>query len=348
MTRQVIAGNVKIGGDAPISVQSMLNIPAHDIEGSVKQAIALEKAGCEIIRAAVPDLEAVKLIVALKNAVKVPIVCDIHFDWRLAVECVAAGVDKVRINPGNIGSADRIKAVADACKQKNVPIRIGINSGSCEKDVLAKYGHPCAEALAESAIKNAEMLERFDFNDIVLSVKSSNVKENYKANILLSQNTNYPLHLGVTEAGTERSGIIKSSAGIGGLLLSGIGNTIRVSLTANPVKEVETAKTLLKVLGLRKGGVEIVSCPTCGRTQIDLIGLANKVEEELLSHDLDIKVAIMGCVVNGPGEAKEADLGIAGGDGCGVVFKKGQVIRKVSEDMLFPALMEEIEKYERS
>ncbi len=348
MTRQVKAGNVKIGGDAPISVQSMLNIPAHDIEGSVKQAIALEKAGCEIIRAAVPDLEAVKLIDALKNAVNVPIVCDIHFDWRLAIECVAAGVDKVRINPGNIGSADRIKAVADACKQKNIPIRIGINSGSCEKDVLAKYGHPCAEALAESAVKNAEMLEKFDFNDIVLSVKSSNVQENYKANILLSQNTNYPLHLGVTEAGTERSGIIKSSAGIGGLLLNGIGNTIRVSLTANPVKEVETAKTLLKVLGLRKGGVEIVSCPTCGRTQIDLIGLANRVEEALLSHDLDIKVAIMGCVVNGPGEAKEADLGIAGGDGCGVVFKKGEVIRKVSEDMLFDALMEEIEKYEQS
>ncbi len=348
MTRQVTAGNVKIGGDAPISVQSMLNIPAHDIEGSVKQAIALENAGCEIIRAAVPDMSAVKLIDALKNAVKVPIVCDIHFDWRLAIECVAAGVDKVRINPGNIGSADRIKAVADACRNKNIPIRIGINSGSCEKDVLNKYGHPCAEALAESAIKNARMLEKFDFNDIVLSVKSSNVQENYKANILLSQNTDYPLHLGVTEAGTERSGIIKSSAGIGGLLLNGIGNTIRVSLTANPVKEVETAKTLLKVLGLRKGGVEIVSCPTCGRTQIDLIGLANRVEEALLSHDLDIKVAIMGCIVNGPGEAKEADLGIAGGDGCGVVFKKGEVIRKVSEDMLFSALMEEIEKYERS
>lgn len=347
MTRQVTAGNVKIGGDAPISVQSMLNVPANDIEGSVKQAIALENAGCEIIRAAVPNMEAVKLIDALKNAVKVPIVCDIHFDWRLAIECVAAGVDKVRINPGNIGSADRIKAVADACKQKNIPIRIGINSGSCEKDVLAKYGHPCAEALAESAIKNAEMLERFDFNDIVLSVKSSNVQENYKANILLSQQTNYPLHLGVTEAGTERSGIIKSSAGIGGLLLNGIGNTIRVSLTANPVKEVETAHTLLKVLGLRKGGVEIVSCPTCGRTQIDLIGLANKVEEALLSYDLDIKVAIMGCIVNGPGEAKEADLGIAGGDGCGVVFKKGEVIRKVPEDMLFSALMEEIEKYEQ-
>ncbi|MBR2152779.1 MAG: flavodoxin-dependent (E)-4-hydroxy-3-methylbut-2-enyl-diphosphate synthase [Clostridia bacterium] len=348
MTRQVTAGNVKIGGDAPISVQSMLNVPANDIEGSVKQAIALENAGCEIIRAAVPDMSAVKLIDALKNAVKVPIVCDIHFDWRLAIECVAAGVDKVRINPGNIGSADRIKAVADACRNKNIPIRIGINSGSCEKDVLNKYGHPCAEALAESAIKNARMLEKYDFNDIVLSVKSSNVQENYKANILLSQNTDYPLHLGVTEAGTERSGIIKSSAGIGGLLLNGIGNTIRVSLTANPVKEVETAKTLLKVLGLRKGGVEIVSCPTCGRTQIDLIGLANRVEEALLSHDLDIKVAIMGCIVNGPGEAKEADLGIAGGDGCGVVFKKGQVIRKVSEDMLFPALMEEIEKYERS
>ena len=347
MTRQVTAGNVKIGGDAPISVQSMLNIPANDIEGSVKQAVALEKAGCEIIRAAVPDMESVKLIDALKNAVNVPIVCDIHFDWRLAIECVAAGVDKVRINPGNIGSADRIKAVADACKNKNIPIRIGINSGSCEKEVLAKYGHPCAEALAESAIKNAEMLERFDFNDIVLSVKSSNVQENYKANILLSQKTDYPLHLGVTEAGTERSGIIKSSAGIGGLLLSGIGNTIRVSLTANPVKEVETAKTLLKVLGLRKGGVEIVSCPTCGRTQIDLIGLANRVEEALLSHDLDIKIAIMGCIVNGPGEAKEADLGIAGGDGCGVVFKKGEVIRKVSEDMLFSALMEEIEKYEQ-
>lgn len=348
MTRQVTAGNVKIGGDAPISVQSMLNVPANDIEGSVKQAIALENAGCEIIRAAVPDMSAVKLIDALKNAVKVPIVCDIHFDWRLAIECVAAGVDKVRINPGNIGSADRIKAVADACRNKNIPIRIGINSGSCEKDVLNKYGHPCAEALVESAIKNARMLEKYDFNDIVLSVKSSNVQENYKANILLSQNTDYPLHLGVTEAGTERSGIIKSSAGIGGLLLNGIGNTIRVSLTANPVKEVETAKTLLKVLGLRKGGVEIVSCPTCGRTQIDLIGLANRVEEALLSHDLDIKVAIMGCIVNGPGEAKEADLGIAGGDGCGVVFKKGQVIRKVSEDMLFPALMEEIEKYERS
>lgn len=347
MTKQVKAGKVIIGGDAPISVQSMLNVPARDIEAGVAQAKELERAGCEIIRAAVPDMESVALIYALKNALDIPVVCDIHFDWRLALECVAAGVDKVRINPGNIGSSDRIKAVTDACKQKNIPIRIGINSGSCEKDVLEKYGHPCAEALAESAIKNAQMLERFDFDDIVLSVKSSNVSENYKANILLSEQTNYPLHLGVTEAGTERSGIIKSSAGIGGLLLAGIGNTIRVSLTANPVKEVETAKTLLKVLGLRKGGVEIVSCPTCGRTQIDLISLANRVESALLSHKSDIKVAIMGCVVNGPGEAKEADLGIAGGDGCGVVFKKGEIIRKVSEDMLFDALMEEIGKYEQ-
>ena len=343
MTRKVFAGNVAIGGGEKITVQSMLNIPAHDTQNSVRQAKELEAAGCEIIRAAVPDMESVSLIEALKNAVNIPVVCDIHFDWRLAIECARRGVDKVRINPGNIGDSERVKAVADICRQKNIPIRIGINSGSVEKDVLAKYGSPCAEALAESAIKNAQMLERFDFGDIVLSVKSSNVSENYKANILLHEQTDYPLHLGVTEAGTTRSGIVKSSAGVGGLLLRGIGDTIRVSLTADPAEEVKTAITLLKTLGLRREGVEIVSCPTCGRTKIDLISLANRVEDALVGCKKNIKVAIMGCVVNGPGEAKEADLGIAGGDGCGVVFKKGEIIKKVPEDKLFEALMEEIE-----
>ncbi len=326
---QVKAGNVKIGGGAKISVQSMLNVPADDIENSVKQAVALEKAGCEIIRAAIPDKDAVKLIPALKEAVSVPIVADIHFDYRLALEAVEAGIDKIRINPGNIGSDDRVKAVADACKAKNIPIRIGVNSGSLEKEILKKYGSPTPEALCDSALYHASLLEKFDFNDIVLSMKSSTVSTMVKAYELASERCDYPLHLGVTEAGTERLGIIKSSAGIGSLLLHNIGDTIRVSLTADPVREIYAAKDILK---------------SCGRTKIDLISLANEVQERLRGCEKNIKVAVMGCVVNGPGEAREADYGIAGGDGMGLVFKKGEILYKVSEDKLVDALIDEINK----
>ncbi len=341
---QVTTGNVKIGGGAKVSVQSMLNIPADDVENSVKQAIELEKAGCEIIRAAIPNKDAIKLIPALKKAVKTPIVADIHFDYRLALEALEAGIDKIRINPGNIGSEDRVKAVADACNRKNVPIRIGVNSGSLEKEILAKYGSPTPQALCDSALYHASLLEKFDFHNIVLSMKSSNVSTMVKAYELASQQCDYPLHLGVTEAGTERLGIIKSSAGIGSLLLHNIGDTIRVSLTADPVKEVYAAKDILKAIDIETGGVQFVSCPTCGRTKIDLISLANEVQERLANCKKNIKVAVMGCVVNGPGEAKEADFGIAGGDGCGLVFKKGEILYKVSEDKLVDALIEEIEK----
>lgn len=341
---QVTTGNVKIGGGAKISVQSMLNIPADDVENSIKQAIELEKAGCEIIRAAIPNKDAIKLIPALKKAVKTPIVADIHFDYRLALEALEAGIDKIRINPGNIGSEDRVKAVADACNRKNVPIRIGVNSGSLEKEILAKYGSPTPQALCDSALYHASLLEKFDFHNIVLSMKSSNVSTMVKAYELASQQCDYPLHLGVTEAGTERLGIIKSSAGIGSLLLHNIGDTIRVSLTADPVKEVYAAKDILKAIDIETGGVQFVSCPTCGRTKIDLISLANEVQERLANCKKNIKVAVMGCVVNGPGEAKEADFGIAGGDGCGLVFKKGEILYKVSEDKLVDALIDEIEK----
>ena len=341
---QVKAGNVKIGGGAKISVQSMLNVPADDIENSVKQAVALEKAGCEIIRAAIPDKDAVKLIPTLKKAVSVPIVADIHFDYRLALEAVEAGIDKIRINPGNIGSDDRVKAVADACKAKNIPIRIGVNSGSLEKEILKKYGSPTPEALCDSALYHASLLEKFDFNDIVLSMKSSTVSTMVKAYELASERCDYPLHLGVTEAGTERLGIIKSSAGIGSLLLHNIGDTIRVSLTADPVREIYAAKDILKSLNIDKSGVQFVSCPTCGRTKIDLISLANEVQERLRGCEKNIKVAVMGCVVNGPGEAREADYGIAGGDGMGLVFKKGEILYKVSEDKLVDALIDEINK----
>ncbi len=341
---QVVAGNVKIGGGAKVSVQSMLNVPAEDIEGSVRQALALEEAGCDIIRAAIPNMDAVKLIPALKNAVKAPIVADIHFDYKLALEAVEAGVDKIRINPGNIGSDDRVKAVAKACANKNIPIRIGVNSGSLEKEILAKYGSPTAQALCDSALYHASLLEKFDFNDIVLSMKSSTVKTMIETYELAAQRCDYPLHLGVTEAGTERFGLIKSAAGIGSLLLKGIGDTIRVSLTADPVREIYAARDILKALDIEKGGVQFVSCPTCGRTKIDLISLANEVQERLRDCKRDIKVAVMGCVVNGPGEAREADYGIAGGDGCGLVFKKGEILYKVSEDKLVDALIEEIEK----
>lgn len=341
---QVSSGKVKIGGGAPVTIQSMLNVPADNIEDSVKQAVALEKSGCEIIRAAIPNREAVRLIPALKEAVSVPIVADIHFDYRIALEAVEAGVDKIRINPGNIGSDDRVKAVAHACNSKNIPIRIGVNSGSLEKSILAKYGSPTPRALCDSALYHASLLEKFDFNNIVLSMKSSTVSTMVKAYELASQLCDYPLHLGVTEAGTERMGIIKSSAGLGALLLKGIGDTVRVSLTADPVKEVYAAYDILKALDIRKGGVQFVSCPTCGRTKIDLISLAQQVQDRLKDCKKDIKVAVMGCVVNGPGEAREADYGIAGGDGCGIVFKKGEILYKVSEDKLVDSLVAEIEK----
>lgn len=341
---QVTAGNVKIGGGAQVSIQSMLNVVSTDIEGSVKQAVELEKAGCEIIRAAIPNMDAVRLIPALKQAVKTPIVADIHFDYKLALEACAAGVDKIRINPGNIGSDDRVKAVAKACKSRNIPIRIGVNSGSLEKEILAKYGHPTPQALCDSALYHASLLEKFDFNDIVLSMKSSTVSTMIKAYELASQQCDYPLHLGVTEAGTERMGIIKSAAGLGSLLLHGIGDTIRVSLTADPVREVYAAKDILNALDIRKSGVQFVSCPTCGRTRIDLVKIAGEVEDRLKDCTKNIKVAVMGCVVNGPGEAREADIGIAGGEGCGLVFKKGEIICKVPEDKLVDTLIEEINK----
>lgn len=324
-----------------IYIQSMLNIHSDDIEGNVKQAVELEKAGCEIIRAAIPDMNAVKLIPAIKNAVKIPLVADIHFDYRLAVESAAAGVDKIRINSGNIGSMDRIKAVVDACKSKNIPIRIGVNSGSLEKELLAKYGSPTPEALVESAMNHAALLERFDFDNIVISIKSSDVKKMIESYRLVAEKCSYPLHLGVTEAGTERMGLIKSAIGIGSLLCDGIGETIRVSLTDEPIKEITAAKDILKCIN-KRGGVKIVSCPTCGRTRIDLIGTAKKVEEALADSDKDITVAVMGCIVNGPGEAREADIGIAGGEGCAVIFKKDGTQRKIKEEDIVSELLAEV------
>ena len=341
MKKRVKVGNCDFG-NGKIYVQSMLNIPADNVEDSVKQAVELEKAGCEIIRAAVPRVEDAKLIFALKNAVDVPIVADIHFDYKIALACVEQGVDKIRINPGNIGSDEKVKAVADACRAKNIPIRIGVNSGSLEKNLLEKYGSPTPEALVESAMNHVRLLNKFDFDDIVISIKSSNVKLMIEAYRLLAQQTEYPLHLGVTEAGTERMGLIKSAVGIGSLLCDGIGDTIRVSLTADPVKEVYAAKDILKACGLGKG-VEIVSCPTCGRTKIDLIGLAEQVEKMLANVDKPIKVAVMGCAVNGPGEAREADIGIAGGNKEGIIFKKGEILRKVPEEQLLSELKKEID-----
>lgn len=338
----VKVGNCTLDGKK-IYIQSMLNIPASDIEESVRQGLELEKAGCEIIRAAIPDMAAVKLIPAIKIAVKIPLVADIHFDYKLALESVAAGIDKIRINPGNIGDFDKVKAVAKACSEKNIPIRIGVNSGSLEKDILAKYGSPTAEALCESALRHAELLERCDFHDIVISIKSSDVPTMIKGYRLLAEKTDYPLHLGVTEAGTKRMGIIKSAVGIGSLLADGIGETIRVSLTADPVEEIYAAKDILSAVG-RGSGVKLVACPTCGRTKIDLIPLAEKVEAAVRDIDKNITVAVMGCVVNGPGEAREADVGIAGGDGCAVLFRKGEIVRKLPETEILTALLEEIEK----
>lgn len=343
ITRTVKAGNVEIGSGSKITVQSMLNALAHDIEGNVAQAVELEKAGCEIVRLTVPDIEAVKTLYAVKNAVKIPVVADIHFDYKCALESVAAGVDKIRINPGNIGSDDRIKAVADACRQKNIPIRIGVNSGSLEKDLLKKYGHVTPEALCESALRHASLLEKFDFNDIVISIKSSDVPTMVAAYRLVAQQCDYPLHLGVTEAGTRHMGMLKSAAGIGALLLDGIGDTIRVSLTADPVSEVAAGFDILKAVGIKKDCPQIVSCPTCGRTKIDLISLAEKIERELANVHKPIKVAVMGCAVNGPGEAKEADIGVAGGDGYGLIFKHGEILKKVPENKIVEELLKEID-----
>ena len=342
--KKIRVGNLEIGGDAKVSVQSMLNIEASNTICNVEQAIALEKAGCDLIRVAIPNKDAVGLIAKIKEKVDIPVVADIHFDYKLAIESAYAGVDKIRINPGNIGGDDRVKLVADICRTKNIPIRIGVNSGSLPKEILAKYQHPTPEALCESALYHASLLEKFDFTDIILSMKSSNVRTMVAAYELVANQCEYPLHLGVTEAGTERMGIIKSSVGIGSLLLKGIGDTIRVSLTADPVREIYAGFDLLKVLGLTEPGAEIISCPTCGRTKIDLINLANQAEERLKHCKKNLKIAIMGCAVNGPGEAREADIGIAGGDGVGLLFKKGEIIRKVSEDQLFDELLKEIER----
>lgn len=345
MNRQVKpvkVGSLTLDGKK-IYIQSMLNVPASDVERSVDQAVRLEKAGCEIIRAAVPDKEAVRLVPAIKEKVNIPLVADIHFDYRLAIAAAEAGVDKIRINPGNIGSMDRVKAVVKACQSRNIPIRIGVNAGSLEKDLLEKYGSPKPEALVESALRHIRILEQCDFEDIVVSIKSSNVVNMIQAYRILVEECSYPLHLGVTEAGTERMGIIKSSIGIGSLLADGIGETIRVSLTDDPVKEIYAAKDILKAVGKGRG-VKIVSCPTCGRTRIDLITLAGKVEEAVKDIDKDITVAVMGCVVNGIGEAGEADIGIAGGDGCAVLFRNGQKLRKVNESEALEALLSEIEK----
>lgn len=342
MSKKIVdVAGLKLGG-GKIYIQSMLNVPASDVEGSVQQAKQLETAGCEIVRAAIPTLDDVRLIPAIKEAVSIPLVADIHFDHRIAIAAVEAGVDKVRINPGNIGSEDRVKAVVDCCKSHNVPIRIGVNSGSLEKELLTKYGSPTAEALVESAERHIRILEKLDFDDIVVSIKSSDVRLMISAYRLFAQKFGYPLHIGVTEAGTEHMGVIKSAVGIGSLLCDGIGDTIRVSLTADPVREIYAARDILRACGIG-GGVEIVSCPTCGRTKIDLISLAGKVEDMCRSIDKDIKVAVMGCAVNGPGEAREADIGIAGGDGVGLIFRKGEILRKVPEDRLLEELKKEIE-----
>ena len=339
MTKQIKVGNVLVGGGAPVSIQSMTNTRTDDVEATLRQIRELAAAGCEIIRVAVPDMAAAKAVGKIKEQCPLPLVVDIHFDYKLALEAIAAGADKVRINPGNIGSEDRVKAVADACRQRGIPIRIGVNGGSLEKPLLAKYGGVCPEAMVESAFGHIKLLNKFDFDDICVSLKSSSVPMTMKAYQIMSQESNYPLHIGVTEAGTVRMGTLKSAVGIGGLLALGIGDTMRVSLSANPVEEVYAARDILKAAGIRKEGAELVSCPTCGRTRIDLISLAGEVEERLKIVDKPITVAVMGCVVNGPGEASAADVGIAGGNGFGMLFRHGQVLKKVPQEDLLDELM---------
>ena len=343
MTKQIMVGGVPIGGGAPVTIQSMTNTRTDDVEATLHQIRTLAAAGCEIIRVAVPDMAAAKAVGKIKEESPIPVVVDIHFDYKLALEAIAAGADKVRINPGNIGGADHVKAVAQACARRGVPIRIGVNGGSLEKPLLAKDGGVCPEAMVESAFGHIRLLNQFDFDDICVSLKSSSVPMTMKAYRLMSQASDYPLHIGVTEAGTVRMGTLKSAVGIGGLLALGIGDTMRVSLSADPVVEVYAAKEILKAAGVRREGAELVSCPTCGRTRIDLIALANEVEERLKAVDKPITVAVMGCVVNGPGEASAADCGIAGGVGEGLLFKKGQIIKKVPQEQLVDELFALIE-----
>ena len=338
MTKQIHVGGVAVGGGAPVSIQSMTNTRTDDVEATLRQIRALAAAGCDIVRVAVPDMDAARAVGKIKEQCPIPLVVDIHFDYKLALEAIAAGADKVRINPGNIGGEDRVKAVADACRQKNIPIRIGVNGGSLEKPLLAKYGGVCPEAMVESAFGHIKLLNKFDFDDICVSLKSSSVPMTMKACKIMSQESHYPLHIGVTEAGTVRMGTLKSAVGIGGLLALGIGDTMRVSLSADPVEEVYAARDILKAAGIRKEGAELVSCPTCGRTRIDLIALAGEVEERLKGVDKPITVAVMGCAVNGPGEASAADCGIAGGVGEGLLFKKGEIIKKVPQDQLVDEL----------
>lgn len=344
-TRVVQIGNRKIGGGNPVLIQSMTNTRTDDVQATVSQILELERAGCEIIRCTVPDSAAAEAIGEIKKQIHIPLVADIHFDYKMAIAAMENGADKIRINPGNIGSADKVKAVVDAAKERNIPIRVGVNSGSLEKQLVEKYGGVTAEGIVESALDKVRMIEAFDYRNLVISIKSSDVLMCVKAHELLADRTDYPLHVGITEAGTVQSGNIKSAIGLGLILHQGIGDTIRVSLTGNPVEEVKSAKLILRTLGLRKGGIEVVSCPTCGRTRIDLIGLAAKVEKLVEDYPLDIKVAVMGCAVNGPGEAKEADLGIAGGIGEGLLIKKGEIIRKVPEEQLLDALKNELENW---
>ncbi|WP_312372762.1 flavodoxin-dependent (E)-4-hydroxy-3-methylbut-2-enyl-diphosphate synthase [Lachnoclostridium sp.] len=344
-TKVITIGNRKIGGGNPVLIQSMTNTKTEDIAATVNQILELEEAGCDIIRCAVPNMEAAGALREIKKKIHIPLVADIHFDYRLAIAAMESGADKIRINPGNIGDIERVKAVIDVAKDRNIPIRVGVNSGSLEKHIVDKYGHVTAEGLVESALDKVHLIEKLGYDNMVISIKSSDVLMCVKAHELIAQKANYPLHVGITESGSIVAGNIKSSIGLGLILNQGIGDTIRVSLTDKPLEEIRSAKIILKTLGLRKGGIEVVSCPTCGRTQIDLIGLAKQVEDLVSNYDLDLKVAVMGCAVNGPGEAKEADLGVAGGKGVGCIIKKGEVIRTVPEESLLAELKKELDSF---